>query len=73
MRVNGDGVVTISLAQKDKRCFPRKIKYEYSFSRLWLVTAGSPKQFVAGVTGKPNRDLHLEVDNIQPGEYYLYA
>ena len=30
-------------------------------------------KFVAGKAGKPNRDLHLELDNLMPGTYYLFV
>lgn len=67
----GEGSVTFSIAQKDKRCFPRSSNYGYSFCRLILVDEEG--NYVSGTSGKPNRDLHLEVDNLQPGNYKLFA
>ena len=37
-----------------------------------LVTADG-FEYVAGAAGQPNRDLHLEVENLERGSYYLFC
>lgn len=71
LSVQEDGEITFSIAQKDKRCFPRSSKYGYSNCRLILCTQN--QEYVAGTCGKPNRDLHLEIDDLEAGEYILFA
>ena len=35
--IESDGFHTISVAQKDKRCFLRNTEYDYSFCRIILI------------------------------------
>ena len=77
LKVNRAGPVTISLAQKDKRCFPRDSPYDYCNCRLILMRVKPGLQhdveYIAGKTGK-QRDLHLELEGDLPaGDYYVYA
>lgn len=37
IKVDKDGPMTFSIAQKDKRCFSRKNRYSYSYCRLILM------------------------------------
>ena len=74
VKISKTGPMTFSLAQQDKRCFPRKSDYNYKFCRLILLKIGGNKlEYVAGASGQPNRDLTLDIKKLKPGEYYLYA
>jgi calpain-15 len=73
------GATTFTLSQCDKSGFNREkqLKYNYGNCRLILArskdTTTKDLQYVAGTAGKPNRDLHLEVEDLQPGTYFLFS
>lgn len=70
--ISGPQPMTLTLQQKDKRCFPRDTTYDYCYARMILLRLKLKLEYVKGVCGKM-RDLHMELDEIEPGEYYVFV
>ena len=77
VRVNGImGHMTFSLTQKDAQCFGPETEYKYSFARLMLLRVVDRQAMAFDCVAAVNdtqRDLHLEVEQLEPGEYYIFA
>ena len=78
--VTGSGEHTISVYQKDERCFSRHSEYDYSNVRIILSKieedsddlANLKLKYIKGCSGW-DREVHLQVDNLLKGEYYVYV
>jgi hypothetical protein len=82
--IDEDGEHTVSVAQKDQRCFNRGIEYDYAYCRVILIQIDVEKsdvdedgdnlevEYIKGDAGW-NRDTHLECENLKKGEYYVYV
>ena len=75
--VTEDGPITISVAQKDKRCMERDSGYDYKFCRLIVMKVGSEIKdcnftYVDGIKGK-KRELHLEIEWLEAGQYLVFV
>lgn len=82
--VDVDGEHTISVAQKDQRCFNRGVDYEYAYCRMILMQIDLEKtdidddgdnlevQYILG-DASWDRDTHLECQMLRRGEYYVYV
>ena len=68
--------MTISVAQKDELCFARSSGYNYSYTRLMLLRIIDRQNLefesVAAINDN-QRDLHLEIEALEPGEYHIFA
>ena len=86
MVVEGEaGRMTVSVAQKDDRCFPRNAAYDYSNCRIILMKIDTDltdadedgdkleDSYIGVATSPYDRDMHVEVENMEPGEYYVFA
>ena len=79
LTVNDSGFQTISVSQKDERCFDRYSKYVYSNCRVMLVKCESGEindgdiQFIQGTKGYQDRDTYIEIENCQKGKYYVFV
>jgi hypothetical protein len=79
-----DGQHTVSVAQKDARCFKRGVEYEYSNCRMIIMKIDVEKtdvdedgdnlevEYIAG-TQSWDRETHIEIDNMKKGEYYVFV
>jgi hypothetical protein len=69
LTVNDSGYQTISVSQKDERCFSRYSQYVYSNCRMIVVRcengdiSGGDIQFMAGTKGYQDRDTYIELEN----------
>lgn len=78
LKVTTDGPITVSIAQEDKRCMARDSAYDYTFCRMILMKVGNAETpgcevtYIAGTKGR-KRDLHLEIDHLEAGEYYVFV
>lgn len=68
--VESDGQMTFSLYQFDKGCYQRSANYDYVCARLILIS--DKHMYIKGKMGLA-RDLHLEFEHLEAGEYYLFS
>lgn len=76
VRYLSGGPMTISVSQKDENCFQPNSGYGYSFTRLMLlriIQRDTLSFECCAAVNDTGRDLHLEIPNIEPGEYYIFA
>jgi len=82
--LDSDGEHTVSVAQKDARCFSRDAEYEYANCRVVLMKIDTEKtdvdedgdnlevDYIKGDSSW-DRDTHLECPMLRKGEYYVYV
>ena len=71
---------TISVYQKDERCFSRHSEYDYSNTRIILLKIEEDSdnldnlklKYIKGCSGW-DREVHLNIENLAKGDYYVYA
>jgi calpain-15 len=79
MQVGQAGHHTVSVSQKDERCFPRNSGYEYNNCRFILMQLkdahgiSSGVTFMKGTKGYQDRDTYIEMDDLEKGTYYLFV
>lgn len=66
-------MMTFSVSMKDERCFAWDSNYKYSTARAILMKADGSYQYIKGAAGLPMRDLYVEFDSLDAGEYLLFA
>lgn len=80
LMVSQDGEYTISVSQKDERCFDRHSEYDYSNCRIIVLRIeedsdsldGLKVKYMQGVSGW-DRESHVQFENLPKGEYFVYC
>ena len=80
LMVTQDGEHTISVSQIDERCYSRHSDYDYSNVRMIVmrITQDSDKleeleMVFEKSTAGWDRDTHIQIENLEKGEYYVFA
>lgn len=79
--IENGGSYTFTIAQYGERMVPRDTEYKYSDGRLILIriedgqdpTNEGAINYVAGTKDFYRRDIHLEVNNLSPGNYAIVS
>lgn len=79
MTVPEPGEYTFAAAQKSGRMHSRKCDYHYSACRLMLVKLHNGEDlrggvsYISGRTSTMGRDTYIELQHLEPGQYYFYV